>query len=175
MEPFHIAMSSVRKAQLLIWQHFEKPEKWWGDLLEWPFFVVISEHVEVRQSRICILQASGRRESGHHARRASASKRNRESLSHGGNREGNTGAVPYQIDEKMLSDLNVRLSHDEALMEDMEKDFQAVIKDLLGNESLGRFRTEYEKLHNSIKMAHENEMKLMSKCRDLHAEIVSNR
>ena len=129
----------------------------------------------MRQSRICILQASGRRESGHHARRASASKRNRESLSHGGNREGNTGAVPYQIDEKMLSDLNVRLSHDEALMEDMEKDFQAVIKDLLGNESLGRFRTEYEKLHNSIKMAHENEMKLMSKCRDLHAEIVSNR
>jgi peptidoglycan hydrolase CwlO-like protein len=89
-------------------------------------------------------------------------------------RETNAASVPYSVDEKMLSELNVRLSHDEAVMQDMERDFLLVIKDLTGNESLGRFRLEYEKLHVAIKMAHENEMKLMGKCRDLHAEIVAN-
>lgn len=83
-------------------------------------------------------------------------------------------AAPYPVDEKMLSELNVRLSHDDAVMQDMERDFQLVVKDLTGNESLGRFRVEYEKLHGAIRMAHENEMKLMGKCRDLHAEIVAN-
>ncbi|XP_055336497.1 cilia- and flagella-associated protein 58-like [Paramacrobiotus metropolitanus] len=92
----------------------------------------------------------------------------------GSNRDATAGQVPYQIDDQMLNELNIRMSHDEAAMLDMERDFQLVIKDLIGNESLGKFRVEYEKLHQAIKMAHENEIKLMGKCRDLHAEIVAN-
>ncbi|OQV24620.1 Cilia- and flagella-associated protein 58 [Hypsibius exemplaris] len=118
----------------------------------------------------------GRRESNVPGKRGGAG--NRDSLpanvASAASREANAATVPYQVDEKMLSELNVRLSHDEAVMNEMERDFQLVIRDLTGNESLGRFRVEYEKLHVAIRMAHENEMKLMGKCRDLHAEIVAN-
>ena len=37
-----------------------------------------------------------------------------------------------------------------------------------------RFRIEYEKLHKALKKSHESEKRLMSKCRELNAEIVSN-
>lgn len=37
-----------------------------------------------------------------------------------------------------------------------------------------RFRVEYEKLHKALKKSHESEKRLMSKCRELNAEIVSN-
>ena len=39
---------------------------------------------------------------------------------------------------------------------------------------LFRFRIEYEKLHKALKKSHESEKRLMSKCRELNAEIVSN-
>ena len=39
---------------------------------------------------------------------------------------------------------------------------------------LFRFRIEYEKLHKALKTSHESEKRLMSKCRDLNAEIVTN-
>jgi len=37
-----------------------------------------------------------------------------------------------------------------------------------------RFRVEYEKLHKALKKSHESEKRLMSKCRELNAEIVTN-
>lgn len=56
----------------------------------------------------------------------------------------------------------------------LESDFQSVIGELLGDESLEKFRKEYEKLHQCLKKSHESEKRLMSKCRELNAEIVSN-
>ncbi|XP_019900018.1 cilia- and flagella-associated protein 58 [Esox lucius] len=56
----------------------------------------------------------------------------------------------------------------------MEKEFQEILNELVGEKSLGKFRVEYEKLNNALKKSHESEKRLMTKCRELNAEIVSN-
>ncbi|XP_069021148.1 cilia- and flagella-associated protein 58 [Embiotoca jacksoni] len=48
-----------------------------------------------------------------------------------------------------------------------------VLSELVGDESLDRIRLEYEKLIHALKKSRENEKRLMSKCRELNAEIVS--
>ncbi|CAL8355516.1 unnamed protein product [Boreogadus saida] len=58
--------------------------------------------------------------------------------------------------------------------EALEKQFQAVLSELLGDKSAEKFRTEYEKITGALRKAHESEKRLMSKCRELNAEIVSN-
>ena len=44
----------------------------------------------------------------------------------------------------------------------------------MGDQSLEKFRVEYEKLHQALKKSHESEKRLMEKCRELNAEIVAN-
>jgi len=56
----------------------------------------------------------------------------------------------------------------------LESDFASVLDELMGDESLDKFRKEYEKLHQCLKKSHESEKRLMGKCRELNAEIVSN-
>ncbi|XP_010134614.1 PREDICTED: coiled-coil domain-containing protein 147 [Buceros rhinoceros silvestris] len=45
---------------------------------------------------------------------------------------------------------------------------------LKGDETLEKFRIEYEKLHAVLKKSYENEKRLMKKCRALNAELVVN-
>ena len=45
---------------------------------------------------------------------------------------------------------------------------------MMGDQSLAKFRSEYEKLHNALHKTHESEKRLMQKCRELNAEIVAN-
>ena len=49
-----------------------------------------------------------------------------------------------------------------------------MLTELVGDKSLERFRQEYEKLHRALKKSHESEKRLIKKCRELNAEIVSN-
>ncbi|ETE59542.1 Coiled-coil domain-containing protein, partial [Ophiophagus hannah] len=63
---------------------------------------------------------------------------------------------------------------EENVFEALEKDFQEVISELTGDQSLEKFRVEYEKLHAVLKKSYENEKRLMAKCRELNAEIVVN-
>ena len=56
----------------------------------------------------------------------------------------------------------------------LERDFQEVLAELTGDKSLEKFRVEYEKLHKALKKSHDSEKRLMGKCRELNAEIVSN-
>lgn len=49
-----------------------------------------------------------------------------------------------------------------------------VLNELVGDSSLERFRVEYEKLYRAVKKSHDNEKRLVKKCRELNAEIVSN-
>ncbi|XP_062457935.1 cilia- and flagella-associated protein 58 isoform X2 [Pezoporus occidentalis] len=63
---------------------------------------------------------------------------------------------------------------DESAFEALEKDFQDVINQLKGDKALEKFRIEYEKLHTVLKKSHENEKRLMEKCRSLNAELVVN-
>jgi len=44
----------------------------------------------------------------------------------------------------------------------------------VGDQSLERFRTEYDKLHAALKKSHESEKRLIRKCRELNQEIVAN-
>jgi len=68
---------------------------------------------------------------------------------------------------------------DKSTMEDgtfdaLERDFQETLDELMGDQSLEKFRSEYEKLHRALKKSHDNERRLMQKCRELNVEIVAN-
>ncbi|XP_070700110.1 cilia- and flagella-associated protein 58 [Pempheris klunzingeri] len=53
------------------------------------------------------------------------------------------------------------------------EEFQMVLSELVGDKSMDKVRVEYEKLIHALKQSRENEKRLMSKCRELNAEIVS--
>ncbi|NXL28713.1 CFA58 protein, partial [Glaucidium brasilianum] len=61
---------------------------------------------------------------------------------------------------------------EESTFEALEKHFQEVINLLKGDKTLEKYRIEYEKLHAVMKKSHENENRLMEKCRELNAELV---
>ncbi|XP_026787942.2 cilia- and flagella-associated protein 58 [Pangasianodon hypophthalmus] len=63
---------------------------------------------------------------------------------------------------------------EENSFEALEKEFQDVLNELVGEKSLEKFSVEYEKLITALKKSHENEKRLMTKCRELKAEIRSN-
>ncbi|KAL4853863.1 Cilia- and flagella-associated protein 58 [Chlorella vulgaris] len=55
----------------------------------------------------------------------------------------------------------------------IEHDFQEVMRELAGDAALDRFRAEYEKVFRALKKSHDNEKRLIKKCRELNSEIVS--
>ncbi|THD21327.1 cilia- and flagella-associated protein 58 [Fasciola hepatica] len=63
---------------------------------------------------------------------------------------------------------------DDNAYEALEKEFDEVLNELEGNKGLEKFKEEYEKLMRAFNKSHENEKRLMKKCRELKAEIVSN-
>ena len=66
------------------------------------------------------------------------------------------------------------LGFESSAFETLERDFQEVLTELVGDKSLEKFRHEYEKLHRALKKSHESEKRLIKKCRELNTEIVSN-
>ena len=77
----------------------------------------------------------------------------------------------YQEKKEKGSD---KTSIDDSAFEVLEKNFQEVLQELMGDRSLEKFRVEYEKIHRALKKSHESEKRLMQKCRELNAEIVAN-
>mmetsp|Transcript_826 Transcript_826/g.1952 ORF Transcript_826/g.1952 Transcript_826/m.1952 type:complete len:874 (+) Transcript_826:61-2682(+) len=67
-----------------------------------------------------------------------------------------------------------QLGFETKAFEALERDFQEVLQELVGDKSLERFRLEYEKLHRALKKSHESEKRLIKKCRELNSEIVAN-
>ena len=59
-------------------------------------------------------------------------------------------------------------------IEEIEREFQDVVQDLVGDANLERFRIEYEKLYRALRKSHEQEKRLVRKCRELNGEIVNN-
>ena len=49
-----------------------------------------------------------------------------------------------------------------------------VLTEIAGDASLDKFRAEYEKLHAALVSSHDNERRLVTKCRALNSEIVTN-
>jgi len=66
------------------------------------------------------------------------------------------------------------LQIDTHAFEALEKDFQDVLQELAADASLEHFRRQYEKLHRALMFSHENEKKLLKKCKDLNQDIVGN-
>uniref|UniRef100_UPI00358EC3C2 cilia- and flagella-associated protein 58 n=1 Tax=Myxine glutinosa TaxID=7769 RepID=UPI00358EC3C2 len=66
------------------------------------------------------------------------------------------------------------MEQEESAFDNLEKGIQGVLDELVGDKSLEKFREEYEKLHGALKKSHESEKRLMSKCRELNAEILTN-
>uniref|UniRef100_A0A8C8AGH3 Cilia and flagella associated protein 58 n=1 Tax=Otus sunia TaxID=257818 RepID=A0A8C8AGH3_9STRI len=73
-----------------------------------------------------------------------------------------------------MAEKSGKLYLEESAFDALEKDFQEVINLLKGDKTLEKFRIEYEKLHAVMKKSHENENRLMEKCRELNAELVVN-
>ncbi|XP_077972607.1 cilia- and flagella-associated protein 58-like [Styela clava] len=67
-----------------------------------------------------------------------------------------------------------KAAFEEDAFQALEKDFQEVLGELMGDKTLEKFRIEYEKLHKALMKSHESEKRLMGKCRELNAEIVAN-
>ena len=67
-----------------------------------------------------------------------------------------------------------KTSIEDTQFEALEKDFQDVLGELMGDKSLEKFKNEYEKLHRALRKSHDSEKRLMQKCRELNAEIVAN-
>ncbi|CAD8107600.1 unnamed protein product [Paramecium sonneborni] len=66
------------------------------------------------------------------------------------------------------------LDIDTGQFDTMERDFQEVLRDLGTDQNLERFRSEFDKLYRSLKIIHENQRRLISKCREYNAEISQN-
>ena len=48
-----------------------------------------------------------------------------------------------------------------------------MLSSLSSDPTLDRFRVEYEKIHRALKHSHEQEKKLLGKCRELSKDIIA--
>lgn len=62
----------------------------------------------------------------------------------------------------------------EEQMSESMQEFYTVLDQLVGDQSVDQVRLEFEKLIQTLKKSRENEKRLMAKCRELNAEIVSS-
>ncbi|KAJ8415995.1 hypothetical protein AAFF_G00380170 [Aldrovandia affinis] len=74
----------------------------------------------------------------------------------------------------MLEESEQKREPDENAFATLEKRFQEVLDELVGDKNLEKYRVEYEKLAKALSKSHESEKRLMTKCRELSAEMVSN-
>jgi hypothetical protein len=58
-------------------------------------------------------------------------------------------------------DFENELATNTSAFEALERDFQEVLSELMGDQSLEKFRLEYEKLHRALKKSHEQEKRLV--------------
>lgn len=85
-----------------------------------------------------------------------------------------------RLDDENVDDLGLTAKEQDQIastaiaFEVLERDFREVLDELVGDQSLERFRHEYEKLHQTLKKSHENEKRLIRKCRELNSEIMTN-
>jgi len=59
-------------------------------------------------------------------------------------------------------------------LDQLEKNFQRVISELVTERTLDTFRVEYEKIYESFLVSHQHNAQLVDKCRELNSEILAN-
>jgi predicted lipoprotein len=75
---------------------------------------------------------------------------------------------------KLISELDNEMETSISAFEAIEREFQEVLSELMGDQGLETFRLEYEKLHRALKKSHEQEKRLVKRCRELNTEILNN-
>jgi chromosome segregation ATPase len=60
---------------------------------------------------------------------------------------------------------------DPALLEAMEREFQHVIAEMSGDQSIERFRKQFQSLYDNLRMSHDNERAILQKCKELNNQI----
>lgn len=63
---------------------------------------------------------------------------------------------------------------EDSAFEDLQREFEEVMAQLDADPATAAFKDEYEKLHQALVKSHGSEKRLMSKCRELNAELVAN-
>lgn len=72
-----------------------------------------------------------------------------------------------------VSASKAKAAEEDNTYDSLEKDFQEVSAELSADKNLEKFRIEYEKLYLALKKSHESERRLMSRCRELNAELTA--
>lgn len=57
------------------------------------------------------------------------------------------------------------------MLEALERDFQQVLVEMTGDQSIERFRKQFQKLYETLKKSHENERILLQKSKELRNHI----
>jgi chromosome segregation ATPase len=60
---------------------------------------------------------------------------------------------------------------DLALLEAMEREFQHVIAEMSGDQSIERFRKQFQSLYDNLRQSHDNERAILQKCKELNNQI----
>ena len=63
---------------------------------------------------------------------------------------------------------------DPSQYEALERDFKEVLSAMVGEKSMERFKTEYEKLHRALKTSYESEKRLVKRCKELGDTLTAN-
>ena len=65
----------------------------------------------------------------------------------------------------------INLGMDQAAFDKLEIDFKKILEEMVGEKSMDRFRSEYERLYRALKTSHENEKRLFKRCKDMNESI----
>ncbi|KAG5464352.1 hypothetical protein LSCM1_00534 [Leishmania martiniquensis] len=74
----------------------------------------------------------------------------------------------------MSDSVKLAASASDALFDSLERDFKEAMSALEGEESLGHFRLEYEKLYKALKKSRASENEMVAECQKLTQELLSN-
>ena len=78
------------------------------------------------------------------------------------------------VDEEIKSLTDQLRAEDFPEIEALERDFNHTMEELQGDQSLERFRLEYERLHRALKASHESERQLIQRGKTLAETIISS-
>ncbi|CAG9312660.1 unnamed protein product [Blepharisma stoltei] len=81
---------------------------------------------------------------------------------------------PSRTDQSPLKPKGGEEDFESRDFQELESEFQAVLREIGGDKQLEHFRREYEKLHRALKNSHENEKKLIKKCQELNQQITES-
>ena len=79
-----------------------------------------------------------------------------------------------KLDPNQLNKEFEDIGLDQQAYEALERDFNEVLNELVGDKTMERFRNEYEKLHRALKTSYESERRLIKRCKELNDTILAN-